>query len=338
MIRADWLQSNPPSNVNDSDISFGMVGPVHESPGFTDMTFSMITLKAQYTARLLNFTDFTDPTVRSVAKRQQLVNEYQETTSKLLQHSQPDKVPFHWFTRQVAENINTVMQLIALRPLQRNSNFIPPRVRGDRLLQLSVDVLKKAHKIITDPRAIPWRLVEHMFVPWHSLAIAISELCVCEDLTLMERFWAPVREAYDHLGDLIADSRKGMIWKPMEKIMAQAEAKRKELLEASNLSPQYPSSSLFPGNAFSQVPACSQANIQQPLALSGDVISTTGVYAHTGVPMVTLPETMGLGSWPSVWDAVDFGCPGAPNEMSWLNYENFIEDVYGNIDYTLISH
>ncbi|KAF7590310.1 hypothetical protein BBP40_003003 [Aspergillus hancockii] len=342
MMKASWLQSHQPSNVNDSDISFGMEGPVQESPGFTDMTFAMMTMKAQYTTRLLNFTDFTDPTVRSVSKRQQLVNEFQEATSKLLQHSQPDKIPFHWFTKKIAENISAVMQLIALRPLQRNSNFIPPRVRGDRLLQISVNVLTNARNISSDPRAFPWQWVEHMFVPWHSLAIAISELCVCDDLSIMERFWTPVREAYDHLGDLIADSRKGMIWKPMEKIMAQAETKRKQLLEASNAAPSYPPpppppSSQFPSTAPLQVPVCAQTSVQPSLALSGDVVPCTGVYAQT-VPMVTLPETVGLGPWPNVWDAVDFGCPGATNETSWLNYENFIEDVYGNMDYTLITH
>ncbi|KAE8340076.1 hypothetical protein BDV24DRAFT_175711 [Aspergillus arachidicola] len=335
MMQAKWVDSNPPSNVNDCDIFFGMDGPVQESEGFTDMTFAMMTLKAQNTVRLLNFSDFIDKTVSCVNKRQQLVLEFQETASKLLQNSQPDKIPFHWYTRQVAEIISASLQLIVLRPLQRNAKFIPPRVRGDRLLQIAVDVLKKSKTIRNDPRGQRWRWCEFMFVPWHSLAVAIAELCVCEDHSLMESFWGPVRDAYENLGDLIADSRRGMIWKPMEKIMAQAEAKRNELLAASNVV-SYPTH--FLGTAAPlQVPVCSQPSMQTSVTLTGDIIPNTGAYTEA-VPIVTLPETVELGPWPSVWDAVDFGCPVATNEMSWLNYENFIEDVYGTMDYTLLSH
>ncbi|OGM50436.1 C6 transcription factor [Aspergillus bombycis] len=332
MMQAKWVDSNPPSNVNDCDISFGMDGPVQEAGGFTDMTFAMMTLKAQSTVRLLNFSDFIDKTVSCVNKRQQLVIEFQETASKLLQNSQPDKIPFHWYTRQVAEIISASLQLIVLRPLQRNTNFVPPRVRGDRLLQIAVDVLKKSKTVRNDPRGQPWRWCEFMFVPWHSLAVAIAELCVCEDHSLIESFWGPVREAYENMGDLIADSRSGMIWKPMEKIMAQAEAKRNELLAAPDAIPY---SMHFPGAAAPlQAPVCSQASMQPS---AGDVIPSTGTYAEAA-PLVALPETVELGSWPSVWDAVDFGCPVATNEMSWLNYENFIEDVYGTMDYTLLAH
>ncbi|KAB8262797.1 hypothetical protein BDV32DRAFT_120101 [Aspergillus pseudonomiae] len=335
MMQAKWVELNPPSNVNDCDISFGMDGPVPEAGGFTDMTFAMVTLKAQSTVRLLNFSDFIDKTVSCVNKRQQLVIEFQETASKLLQNSQPDQIPFHWYVRQVAEIISASLQLIVLRPLQRNANFVPPRVRGDRLLQIAVDILKKSKAVRNDPRGQPWRWCEFMFVPWHSLAVAIAELCVCEDHSLMESFWGPVREAYENMGDLIADSRRGMIWKPMEKIMAQAEAKRNELLAASDAIPY---STHFPGTAAPlQVPVCSQTSMQPSAALAGDIIPGTGAYTEAA-PLVTLPETVELGPWPSVWDAVDFGCPVATDEMSWLNYENFIEDVYGTMDYTLLAH
>ncbi|KAE8149832.1 fungal-specific transcription factor domain-containing protein [Aspergillus avenaceus] len=328
MMQALWIQANAPLNVNDSDIGFGMDTPARESQGFTDMTFTKMILKAQCTVRLLNFTDFTDVTVRSVPKRQQLVIDFQEATSQLLKHSHPDSITFHWFTRETADIISASMQLIALRPLQRNSNFIPPRVRGDRLLQIAVDVLKKSKEIRNDPRAIPWQWVEFMFVPWHALAVAIAELCVCNDLSLMEKFWGPVRDAYERQGDLIADSRKGIIWKPMAKIMAQAESKRSELLNAAHPTP-YP----LHFTPLS-IPVCSQPpTLPDPASLPGTGPGPTATTAGIYSPMVTLSETVAFGPWTSVWDAVDYGCPGANNEMSWLNYENFIEDVYGSLEY-----
>ncbi|KAE8353724.1 fungal-specific transcription factor domain-containing protein [Aspergillus coremiiformis] len=334
MMQVNWIQSNQPANVNDSDISFNMDHPVQDSAGFTDMTFTIINMKAQCITRLLNFTDFTDTTTKNANKRQQLAIDFQETASTLLKHCQPDKVPFHWFTRQVAETISAATQLIVLRPLHRNVDFIPPRIQGDHLLQMAVAILQKSKTLRTDPRGTPWRWLKFLFVPWHALAVAIAELCVCRELSVMERFWRIVREEYECLGDLIGDSHKGMIWKPMKKLMAQAEAKRTELFATSHITPR---ASSFPPTPPLQGPVCSRAGMQPSVAWTGNLMLGTGPHTESG-PAVTLPETVGLRPWPSVWDAVDFGCPVASNEMSWLNYENFIEDIHGNMDDTLLSH
>lgn len=327
IMQASWLQSHPPTNTNDSDLTYNMDTPPRESPNMTDMTFCLMTLQAQRVSRLLNFSDFTEPAVQSMTTRQQLVMDFQQTTSRLLRHAQPTTTPLDWFTRQATECTYAAIQLLALRPLQRIATFTPPRIRSDHLLQAAVDVLAKSQALIDDPRAHAWRWMGHMFVPWHGLAVAIAELCICDDPFLWEMFWAPVERAYGRLGGLVADSRQGMLWKPMEKLMTRAQAKRETLQPRA-----------LPGTAGAAVSAAmqpSEASLQ-------DIVAQHGADTRVGAvaaPDLATPESMqGLAAWPSVWDTLDFADLGGGEELSWLNYENFIDDVYGSVDWSEIPH
>lgn len=334
MMQSTWLTSHPPLNINDSEISFDMeTAPAQESAGFTDMTFTMIVFKAQSVSRLLTFSHFMENTANSITMRQHLVIGFQQTASLLLLHADPDRIPFHWFTRAVAECTNSSLQLITLRPLQRIPGFVPPPVRGDRLLQVAVDVLLKSESLRSDPRAAPWQWVEYAFVPWHPLAVALAELCECDDPALMDKFWDPVERAYESLGELVADSRKGAFWKPLEKMMTQARTKRTALRSK-------PAIGGYAGVGFAavnsaQLPSCSQSDIRTSLALDPVADQSTGVYVPASSGAI-MPQAAVFGAWPCVWDAVDFGNAGVEDEMSWLNYDNFIGGLSENIDYSLL--
>ena len=320
MMQASWLQSHPPSNVNDSDISFGMEEPAQESDGFTEMSFTLMLWKSQCIVRSLNFSDFMEPSVKSMSLRRQLVIDFQQTTSSLLQGSRPNSDPFHWFSRQVAECINASMQLITIRPLQRNANFTPPLVREDGLLKLAVDVLQKVQRLRSDPKTSPWCWVGFIFVPWHALAVAIAEFCVCQNAPLMESVWPSIEQGYSRFQVFAAGSQQGMLREPMEKLIIQARARKDQFLKqpasvstlSSNSQPEY--ASLSP--SFSLVEP--QTEVPLPLPMSD--------------------TSNDLDPLPNVWDRMDFGTTGLDNiyETSWLNYESFIDDLYENADYMWI--
>ncbi|RAH79309.1 hypothetical protein BO86DRAFT_457926 [Aspergillus japonicus CBS 114.51] len=363
MMQAHWLQSHPPTHVNDEDISFDMQKSPVDSPGFTDMTFTMIVGKAHVITRLLNFSDFTEPSVSTLALRQQLVVDFQHTASKLLHHAQLDKNPFSWFTRLVAEGIYACLQLIVIRPLKRTPRFTPPHVQGDRLIEFAVNILQNYHSLRDDPRTVPWLWVEFAFPPWHGLAVAVAELCVCEDRAVMERFWPTVEQTFNRLGRLVADSKRGMLWKPMERIMAQARARRVQLLAASaptstlhtcpsssssssSSSSHQPSQPLISSAATpydSEVLQRQQQQEQQqppqpPPVFTSNVPTQSAQQPPDQGPSAPVdamaaldtPESLeNAASWPSVWDAVDMGYANSANETTaWMNYENFLTDIY----------
>lgn len=322
LMRTNWLQSNLPSNVNDSDISFDMEGPVQESEGFTDMTFPLITMKSLYNVRALNFSDFLEAIPNTLHLRQQTTVDFQLAASQLLKNSQPETVAFHWFSKKTAECLVAMMQLLTLRPLQRCPNFHPPRDRGDNILRLAVDVLRRIHELQTDPRATPWRLSDWSTSIWHSMAVAIAELCVCDDPSLMERYWPFVEEAYQRFHDL-PDSHRGVVFNAIEKFMAQGRAHRDKLL-----GPGMPNSGPpVPNVASSHAPPFSQPNL--PPSTSFMPIVNQPAMAQNPAMTMSEPTSM-VGPWPSVWETTDFAHPSVDNvrNASWVNYEWFIEDLY----------
>ena len=306
MILRSWLESHAPANLSDDDIPFGHEIAPTESDGFTDTTFTLVISKAQCSVRSL-----TEPGSQYMHIRQVCVADFQQTASQLLRNCQPDAVPFHWYTYQVADYIAASMQLIALRPLQRTPDFMPPHVPGSNLLRLSVDILQKTETLHRDPRGHPWRWFEGIFVPWHALAVAIAELCGCEDAALIERYWDTVEGAFERFGGLVADEKEGMLWKPMERLMERARAKRESLRAVFT-------------------PESASAQFQSPFL---PVMTPDQSQNQRGMGPVVTPSSstgsIGIEPWanvPNVWDGVDLGDVGI-GQLSWTNYEDFMEDM-----------
>lgn len=102
-----------------------------------------------------------------------------------------------------------------------NAEFTPPRIRGSGLLKLSVKVLQKTLELYNAERGRPWRWFEGILVSRHALAVAIAELCVCDDPALMERCWPVVQSAFYRFNN-VGDSQKGLLWKPIEEGLTRA--------------------------------------------------------------------------------------------------------------------
>ena len=320
MILASWLQSHVPSNVNDNDIAYDSQD-IQESDGFTDTTFTLIISKVQCVVRSLNSNGLMEPGVENMHMRYACVSDFQETASRLLRNCQPEILPFHWYTKKAADSIAASLQLIALRPLQRHENFTPPPVREGSLLKLSVEVLQRTHEICSDPRGRPWSWIHGIFAPWHALAVAIAEICVCDDLELLESCWPVVEHAFERFSNLVADSQQGMLWKPMEKLMTRARSKKDVPFGTlsfpggdggfpggpSTLGPANEESSWDP----SMVPATAehQNNEQQ------DQTETIGTYSNDNPDL-----------WPNVWDMIDFDGADDLCKTSWPGYLEFLDD------------
>lgn len=252
--------------------------------------------------------------------RQEYVESFRRTASSLLQQCQPNTTAFHWYTRQVVEHIAAGLQLVAVRPLQRHPNCTPPRVKGSSLLKLSVEVLQKLQALINDSRGVQWRWFESVFVPWHALAVALAELCVCEDQVLVERYWPPIELAYDRYSTLVADLQTGMLWKPVENLMKRAQAK---ISSTSIL--------ISPGETTDH-----SAGEQQPLPFTPGACQTVQLETRIVDANPTFPS--GLDTWPSVWETMDVG-----DELddvcntAWANWESFVHDLHVRDDFMFRS-
>lgn len=141
--------------------------------------------------------------------------------------------PFHWFTRTVADVITAIMWLLVYRPMQRRPNTIHlPQITHPGILRLSVDVLERIHQLQTNPAASQFRWLSQTYVQWHALAVTIAELCFDTDGPMVERAWAIVEPAFEQMAQHVADSDRGMLWRPIKKLMNRARGVRQAHLDS----------------------------------------------------------------------------------------------------------
>lgn len=356
MMQSGWLDAHPPANINDEDIYFGMEAPIQEPPEgtFTDMTHSLVLAAAQSVARMLAFRDFIEPGKKTMALRREILKVFQDKASTLLKGCRPDLFAFQLYAKRTAATINGFLQLGCLRPLQRSTSFIPPHVPGDSLLRLAADNLQKLQEAYSDPATASWMWFGSLWVPWHGLAVALAELCVCKDPGTMSQYWPVVEQLFHRSSRGIADSQHGMLWKPLEKLMNQAQTHKREMIGShSPTKTQQHAPHMMPMSSVTQsmaIPLTSeqltaQLSAQDLNAPPGSASYTMGidstlaagqsVNSSVTLSQSTIPLDM-LESYPNVWDGMDCsppGLPGSGDNIAWHNYETFIGDVYDNVNY-----
>ncbi|KAJ5550109.1 Transcription factor [Penicillium sp. DV-2018c] len=328
MMQAAWLDNNQPSIINDEDIWFDMDGPIpeHTDGTFTDMTHTLVIAAAASVARSLAFSDTIEPPLTIIALRQQVVHDFQTKASHLLSGCSPNQSDLQWYAQKTAGVMGSWLQLACFRPLQRSRNFTPPRVGDDVLLKIAADNLQWSQDVYTYPGAAAWRWYGSMWVPWHALAVALAELCVCKEPAVMAKYWLIVEDVFERSRLVIADSQHGMLWKPMERLMAQAKARRDEFL---NLDASRHRVSRGTSEIFSNPAECLQPLVDLSLD-SGDHVTQP-----LNVRIAPVPSSFTPVPWPNVWDAMDLSeatLESTSDDTAWLNYENLIENVYDGVD------
>ncbi|KAJ5646789.1 hypothetical protein N7490_003161 [Penicillium lividum] len=335
MMQAAWVESLHPSNINDEDIWFDMEGPVQEPPEgtFTDLTLPLVIAAAQSVCRSIAFADFMEASVNSMSVRQQILSDFQNTASTLLSGCRPDINTFHLYAKCTANTINGWLQLGCIRPLQRSTNFTPPYVQGDILLKLAAEILQMSSEVYCNPAMTQWSWFGSMWVPWHGLAVALAELCVCKDAETMSKYWPVVWQVYHRTSSIVADSQHGMLWRPLEKLMKRALDRKQELLGSQS------SNDAINQVSLSERMSMNPAQQLNPPPLTDFSLEDMGTIPHSvqmNLPII-MPTNMGLESglelWPNVWDAMDLSASGAQDcDVAWANYTNFIGDVYDSAD------
>ncbi|KAJ5129586.1 Transcription factor [Penicillium bovifimosum] len=306
MMQAAWLDSNQPSNINDEEIWFDMDGPIpeHTDGTFTDMTHTLVIAASASVARSLAFSDLIEPPL----------NYHHSAAASRL------RLPTKGFTP--AERLQTR----SVRFPVRSRNFTPPRVGDNALLKIAADNLQWSQDVYTYPGAAAWRWYGSMWVPWHALAVALAELCVCKDPAVMVRYWSVVADVFERSRLVIADSQHGMLWKPMERLMAQAKARRNELLDLDASRHQVSQGSF---DVFSNLPEHPQPLMDFSLNLGDNAAQPPNMH------VAPVPSSFTPVPWANVWDAMDLNeatLQSGSDDTAWLNYENFLENVYDSVD------
>lgn len=227
-----------PLNINDDDIWPGMTEPPEEKEGRTEMLFDLIRFTVSTTVRRLSYAPPGPGPCRernariTLEDKERLIEElHQYLEKKYLRYCNMN-VPLDWVAATVSRLILAKMWLIVHHPFQREDGGAGlPQETKDRLFLTSIEVIEFSCLLETETTTLKWGWLFRTYVQWHAVAFVLSQLCVRTSGPEVEKAWAAVDSVFDEWGGVVSASKRGMLWKPLRKLMARARAARQRELE-----------------------------------------------------------------------------------------------------------
>lgn len=248
MIHEATFTTKKPLNINDADLEPGNMQLLSDRVGHTEMTFCLICNELSIVTR--RFTYMLRPAkdgekvsaVTTIEEKIALISECEQYLKQEYLIYCDHTNPIAWVAVTVARLILGRMWLAVYHPLQQeHRSHVYPMLTRERLMLISVSVLEDAHRLEREPSVVQWRWFFSCWVQWHALAVALAELCLHNRGPLVERAWAIIDQVFEPWALHIADSRTGMLWRPIQKLMNKALANRRTCASAADpTSPAYP--------------------------------------------------------------------------------------------------
>jgi len=234
LISKSSFNTRQPLNINDSDMNPSSTQPIIERVGFTEMTKPSLSHKVSRLA--WDFAWTTEVSLDEEGKElegltfdkkmERVDNLEKRVQNEVLVYCDP-KIPVAWVTSVVARLIMCRLRLAIYHHVKHDDRpSSGQEVSRKQLLMIAIETVEYSHLLDTNPDAAQWRWFFKTYVQWHGLAITLAGLCVHTQGPLVERAWRIVDVVFDDWAARVADSRTGMLWRPMKKLMSKAQAKR----------------------------------------------------------------------------------------------------------------
>ena len=329
-----------PLNIEDDDLSFHGKETVHAREGLTPMTFCLVTFEISSTMRELIYVP---PGMRKPSPKEMdddlqrkfaLITATQQHIEDKYLQSCDQTNPSVSVIRKTVDLCVGIMWLVTYRPIQRSAaSPSPAKIDGPTALDQSVRVLELSLELEEIPSH---RWLVTIYVQWHALAVALAELCVQTEGSLVQRAWKAVDAVFDRSADRVADSNSGLLWRPIKKLMRKAQLQRTSPGAGSTAMPRLTThleETQIAGDIPAQPPP--PAPTTQPLQYDQGIAD-----AFQAVPVEPLPVgTLDAGTNRFVWDPWTVGLTSTqplgtdePDPMAWANWEVFIQDFQRETD------
>lgn len=227
-----------PLNINDEDIDPNMKETPEEHEGATEMTFDLIRYSMGTTVRRLSYAPVGEGHCKTMNasqgiedKERMIENLHQYLERKYLQHCDMN-VPLHWVAATVARLILAKMWLVVHHPFARSDAGAGlPRETKDRLFRTSLEVIQFSRLLENEKTTLRWGWLFRTYVQWHALAFVLSQLCTRTIGSEVDKAWMVIEGVFDDWGGHVTSNQRGMLWKPLRKLMAKARTERSKALE-----------------------------------------------------------------------------------------------------------
>lgn len=262
-----------PLNINDEDIWPDMEAPPEEREGRTEMLFDLIRYMVSTTVRRLSYAPPGPGTCRernaslTLEDKERLIedlNKYLE--DRYLKYCDMS-VPLDWVAATVSRLIMAKMWLIVHHPFKREDGGAGlPEETKNRLFSTSIEVIEFSHLLETEKTTLKWGWLFRTYVQWHAVAFVLSQLCIRTFGPEVDRAWAAIDSVFDEWGGVVAASKRGILWKPLRKLMARAKDVRARELEKQQRFPLDGSIGPVPGTCSDPITLAPE----NPLILNGN--------------------------------------------------------------------
>ena len=225
------------------------------------------------------------------------------------------------------------MWLIIHHPLQREGDPLSKETK-DRIFLTSIDVIRYSRILESQQKTMKWGWLFRTYIQWHAVAFLLSELCSRTLGPDVDEAWEVLDAVFEEWGGTVSAHKKGMLWKPIRRLMARARAARAKALELQRLAP--------PGRNFSidvttpRLPRLSMP-VQggfadfKPIPFPDSEETTTALDATVDDVPVQMP-TPGSSGLEDVgqWLAVDGTVLDDPllgdDNMDWAGFDDMVKD------------
>ena len=233
-----------PLNINDEDIDPSMKETPEEHEGATEMTFDLIRYSMGVTVKRLSYASPGEGRCRTMNaslgiedKEHMIEDLHQYLEKKYLKHCDMS-VPLHWVAATVARLILAKMWLVVHHPFSRSDAGAGlPQETKDRLFRTSLEVIEFSRLLETEKTTLRWGWLFRTYVQWHAIAFVISQLCIRTIGPEVDKAWMVIEGVFDDWGGTVTSNQRGMLWKPLRKLMAKARAERSKALRKQALFP-----------------------------------------------------------------------------------------------------
>lgn len=239
MIDGGSYNTRLPMNLNDDDFGPDSVGPLTERTGPTDVTFSLCTAQASGIFLWLGHAQSRLTTSSSMRNIQE---DAAIAKTRTLEHDFIAEYDHTHFQSTLAANLTRMISLklwLMLHypihhPAQSTATETPaprrPRPPREAILQTALAIIElqmaKGSSVLGWQERFRWW--GRTYVQWHPLAVALAELCAQTRGALVERTWRAVETVYPEWAKIVADSKRGALWRPIRKLYRKAKEARAE--------------------------------------------------------------------------------------------------------------
>jgi len=308
-----------PRNLNDEDFTYNSQHPLNGRTGPTQITVCLLAMDALHTSRKINSVGQSGELESSaLVAAEIMVRDYAhriESTYLAGCDFSSEKTKLLYLT---AHHWIAKLWLTMYYPLRHRVSARQPGY-GIRGLQKAITFLNIHEMIEQHPASAGFNWKLRTYVPWHALAVVLSELCTQPTGPLADRAWEIIDSRFDDWNSRVAYVKEAMVWWPVKKLLKRARAARRDSYDLLNTGQAVSTLNLDP--AFQGFNAFGTPN----LGLEGDISTVQTFNDFDFLDQIPDEQLGSLNFAPMDTFPADIGLSSVPNELD--NWNNFMFDM-----------